>query len=230
MTLNEATYRILSVYRAKHKITDNVSTRLVKSWINSVRALLVKQKLDTIISPIDEALLQSLGPVELEEVDSSIFPDIPTDKRMKRTIEDIPHPVMRRGDIPALVRVGPADRLEHRFKVVNYETALYSGFGKFNSKDIYAFYLDTKVYFIGKDLNYFKQLQYVDIRGIFQDPFKAARFTDPDFGDDSPYPVSSDLFERIEKYIMDYKLPAVIAGVADETANERDDIVNLPQE
>ncbi len=219
MTLNELAYRIIGLYRAKHKNTDNLSIRLIKSWINSTRALLLRQKLDKQITGIDEALVQSIGPLTLEEIDSSIFESIESLRYMKRTTTDVPEPIMRRGSIPGFVRVGPADRLETKFRVVSHEAALFSGYGKFNSKDIYCFYLDNRIYFISKDWNYFKHLDYVDVRGVFHDPL---------VGDDDPYPITGSMIEQIENYIVQNKLPLVMSGMADEVANERDDIVNLP--
>lgn len=228
MTLRELTYRIIGFYRTNYKTTDSLSERLVQSWIESTRALLVRQKLDRHITHIDEALVQSLGPIELEAVDSSVVPGIPSDRKMKRTKELIPEPVMRKGDIPGFVRVGPADRMESKFKVVSHEAALYSGSGKFNSKDIYAFYIDGKLYLLSKDWNYFKQLDYIDIRGVFQEPIKAAKFTDPDFNEDSPYPITASLIEQIEAYIQQNKLPVVMSGMSDDVANQRDNLTNLP--
>lgn len=227
MTLKELTYRIIGLYRAKYKITDSLSERLVHSWIESTRALLIRQKMDKQMTGIDEALVQSLGTIELEEVDSSIFPDMPSDRKMKRTKEEIPEPVMRRGAIPGFVRIGPADRMEYKFKIVSHEAALTSGYGKFNSKDIYAFYIDKKIYLISRDFNYFKQLDYIDIRGVFQQPIEASKFTNKEYNDEYEYPLTTSLIEQIEAYIQQNKLPAVMSGLADEQANQRDSLVNL---
>ena len=222
MTLNELIYRIIGVYRAKHKNTDNLSTRLVESWIHSTRSLIVRQRLDKEIFTIEEAYVQDLGPQELEAIDSSIVLSIPSGKVMKRTKDPIPQPVTLGKGIPGFLRVGPADRMEANFKTVSYEAALVSGYGKFNSKDIYSFYLDNHLYFISKDWNYFRQLDYVDVRGIFQDPTEAG-YTDYD----EPYPISYNIVELMEDHIIKNRLPLVISGLADETANERDDVVNL---
>ncbi len=221
MTLNELVYRIIGLYRAKHKNTDNLSTRLVESWIQSTRALIVRQRLDKEIFTIEESYVQDLGAQELEEIDSSIFAAIPSGRIMKRTKNPIPQPVTIGKGIPGFLRVGPADRMESHFKLVSYEAALVSGYGKFNSKDIYCFYMGKHLYFISKDWNYFRQLDYVDVRGIFQDPVEAGYQPDED------YPVSNAIVEMMEDHIVKNRLPMVISGLADETANERDDIVNL---
>ncbi len=224
MTLNELVYRIIGLYRAKHKNTDNLSTRLVESWIHSTRALIVRQRLDKEIFTIEEVYVQDLGAQELESVDSSIFTDTPSGKKMKRTVNSIPQPITLGKGIPGFLRVGPADRLGSSFKTVSYETALVSGYGKFNSKDIYCFYLEGHLYFISKDWNYFKQLDYVDVRGIFQNPVEAG------YDPTKNYPISSSIIEMMEDHIIKNRLPMVISGLADETANERDDIVNLSSE
>ena len=223
MTLKELVYRIIGLYRAKHKNTDNLSTRLVESWIHSTRSLIVRQRLDKEIFTIEESYVQDLGPKELEPIDSSIFPDIPSGRKMKRTKDPIPQPIVLGKGIPGFLRVGPADRMESNFKVVSYETALVSGYGKFNSRDIYCFYLENHLYFISKDWNYFRSLDYVDVRGIFQNPIEAG------YEENKPYPISYNIVELMEDHIIRNRLPLVMSGLADETANERDDIVNLPQ-
>lgn len=226
MTLKQLAYRIIGIYRANYKNTDSLSLRLVMSWIDTTRALLTRQKLDREFGGIDEALVQSLGSLELEEIDSSIFQDIPSGRKMKRTKEKVPLPIMVRNS-PGFLRVGPADRLETKFKVVNHEAALSSGYSKFNSKDIYAYYLDGHLYFISKDWNYFKQLMYVDVRGVFQNPLEAGKFTDPGFNEDSEYPIPSSMIEMIESYIVQNKLSQVMSGLSDDVANERDNLTNL---
>jgi len=227
ISLNQLAYRLIGLYRAQYKNTDSLSVRLVKDWIHSTRAMLLKQKLDKPMAIMDENVVQDLGSIELEPVDSSIVPGVPSDRFMMRTVIDIPPTIERRGAVGAFSRIGPADRLEHRFKVVTFETALVSGYGKFNNRDVYAFYLDGKVYVIARDLNSFKHLEYIDIRGVFQNPVEAAKIKNPSYTDDDGYPISRTLVDSMEEIITKTKLAFVMTPLVDKTANEEDDITNI---
>lgn len=231
ITRNSLAYRIIGLYRAQYKNTDSLSLRLVKSWIDSARALLVKQKLDKSILGIDETFVQTLAPegepVRLEEVDSSLVSSLPARRYMKRTTIDIPRVLFIRGGTPAFTRIGPVDRLEYKFKPVSYETALTSGFGKFNSKDIYCFYLDNRIYITARDLNYFKHIEYIDIKGVFHYPAEVDALNDINYNDDSPYPITPSMIDDIESIIVKTKFPFVQTGLADTLGNERDDLVNV---
>jgi hypothetical protein len=227
ISLNQLAYRLIGIYRANYKITDSLSLRLVKDWIHATRAMLLKQQFDKPLAIIDEYSVQDLGPIELELVDSSIVPAVPSDRHMMRTTVYIPPTIERRGNIGSFTRVGPADRLEHRYKVVTFETALVSGFGKFNNRDVYAFYLDGRMYLIARDLNAFKHLEYLDIRGVFQNPKEAALIKDPTSTDDDNYPISRTLVDTMEDIIAKTKFNFVITPLQDKTADEEDDITNV---
>jgi hypothetical protein len=231
VTRNSLAYRILGLYRAQHKNTDNLDIRLIKSWIDSTRALLVKQKMDKSILGIDDTFIQTLAPngnpVQLEEIDSSLLSSIPSKRYMKRTNIDIPKVLFIRGGVPAFTRIGPVDRLEYKFKPVSYETALISGFGKFNSKDIYCFYLDKRIYLMSRDLNYFKHIEYIDVKGVFHYPSEVDALNDASHDDDSPYPITPAMIEDMESIIVKTKFSFVLTGLADTVANERDDLLNV---
>lgn len=218
------------LYRTAHKETDSLSVRLIKDWIHSTRAMLVKQRLDKPMAMIDESLVQVITPVGLEEIDSSTFELEGADRKVIRTKINIPPTINRRGLVGTFSRIGPVDRLSTRYKVVTHETALISGYGKFNRRDIYAFPLDNKIYLLAKDID---PTGLLDIRGVFQNPETVpiiklddeGNVTYLPFDHDGPYPINRELIDTMEEMVVKTKFPSTIVGYQDTQANEADDIV-----
>lgn len=226
VTLNELVFRLISLYRAAHKVTDNIpSQRLIKDWIHSTRAMLLKQKFDKPFAYIDDQLTQTLKekvgesemPLRLEEVDTSQFHLFPSDRKILRTVSKIPPPINRKGMIGAFTRIGPIDRMDMKFKPVSYDTALVSGNGKFNKKDVYAFTLDGHIYLVSKVM---PTLALLDVRGVFQNPEQVLGFTD-----ESPYPINRELVDDLERIIVQTKLQTTLVGYKDTIADDTDNLV-----
>lgn len=224
ISLNQLAYRLASLYRATYKDTDSVPIELFKDWIHTTRAFLLKQRLVKPFSHYSQSVIQTLGPVELEPVDSSIFSDISSDKFMLRTLRNVPYAINTPGNSEAFMRIGPADRLNVKYKHVSYDTALYSGHGKFNSRDIHSFRIDEKIYIISRDLEAFKRLEYLDIHGIFQNPEQAAIFKNPEWTHDDEYPIDRHLIDDMENIITQTKFPLIMQGVKDPLSNKTDTI------
>lgn len=224
ITLNQLAYRLATLYRSTYKVTDSISIELFKEWIHSTRALLLKQRLQKPFSHYSQSIIQTLGPVELESVDSSIFTDILAEKYMLRTKRTIPLAINIPGNNEAFIRIGPADRLGVRYKYVSYDTALYSGNGKFNSRDVHVFRIDEHLYIISRDLEAFKGLQYIDVHGIFQNPEQAAIFKNPDWTHDDEYPVDRHLIDDMENIITQSKFPLIMQGTKDPLSTETDNL------
>lgn len=222
-TLNELTYRLIQLYRSNYKIDDSVPVELFEDWIHSTRAMLLKQRLSKPFTHYSQAIIQTLGPVELEQVESSIAGDT-SGKYMLRTVRDIPLPINTPGNLGAFTRIGPADRADNKFKLVSYDTALFSGYGKFNSKDIHAFMLDGKIYITARNLEVYKLIEKIDIHGVFANPVSAALFKNPDWTRDHDYPVDKHLIDDMENIITKTKYPFILEGITDPFNNAKDDL------
>lgn len=227
ITLNQLVFRIIKLYRAAHKNTDEIpSERMIKDWIHSTRAMLLKQRLSKPFVYIDDQLVQTvrdtknseLVPLALEEVDSSQFGNVvPSGTKMLRTKSVIPPTINRRGEIGTFTRIGSVDRLDTTFKLVSHETALVSGNGKFNKKDIYTFLLESRIYLKSRVIIPFVML---DVKGVFQNPTQILGFSD-----DGHYPINRDIVDDLENIIVQSKFPTTLIGYKDTVANEADDLV-----
>lgn len=227
VTLNQIAYSIFESVRGKIGDDDNISIDQIKDMVHNTRALLLKQKFDKNIRLIDDAYTQSIGPVEVEQVDSSIHPDIPSDKYLLRTVVDIPPTIDRRNYEGTFTRIGPAERKSHKFNLVSYDRAIWSGNGRFNRNEVFAFPLDSRIYLISNSI-YHKPVQYIDIIGVFENPTQVAMFTDKQgeslYSDESQYPVSRSLRDQIEQIILQRVIPQ--SAVPSDVVNDSTDTID----
>ena len=226
ISLNDIAYDILEMYRDKIKDTDEIDIRQIKFWIQEVRALLLKRKFDKPMSTIDEAYVQDLGAIKIEHIDSSAKSNIYSKKYEARTNIAIPITIERSGHSGTFTRIGAADRLISSFNVVSYERALVSGNGKFNTKDIFAYPKDDRIYFISKNPDSYIGLMYVNIRGVFVNPQAVFDIINPNHTDnDKDYPVNVTLVDEIKNFILTRDFKLTFARPADEILNERNEII-----
>ena len=225
MTLDEAAYRVRRFYRTHYKETDELDIRYVYNWVVTTRARLLKQRLDKPMATIDNNFVQDLGPVELELVDSSICRDLPSPlyahKKILRTKLDIPPTLDRSGHTGTFTRIGPADMLTTNYKVLDYDDVFYYGNGKFNSNDICAFPLGSRIYLYSKGQQQFN-IKYIDVRGVFLDPRDAALFKNSTWTEADEFPMNESLIDDMENMIKQEKILFNIPK--DTTSNSSNDI------
>jgi len=228
ITLNIIAFNIFENLRANIGDDDSISIDQIKDEIHSVRAMQLKQKFDKAPLYIDSTFSQTLGPIEIEQVDSSIVTGVPAGKFMYRTKRDIPQTVERKHQEGTFLRIGPADRLNEKYHLVSYARALKSGNGRFNRDTIYVFIADERIYIISNG-ELHGEVQRIDIIGIFQNPRDVALFKDSNgdslYSDDARYPISRSIVPDLEKIVLD-RIKSQIAPPADEVNNSRDDIKN----
>lgn len=205
VTLNEIAFSIHETVRGKLSDDDNISIDQIKDMVHSTRARLLKQKFDQNLRVIDDVFTQSLGAIEVDQVDSSIHPDISSDKWMLRSLLEIPETVDRRNYEGTFTRIGPAERKSHKFNLVSYDRAIHSGHGRFNRNEVYAFLLDSKIYLMSNSI-YHKPINFIDVIGVFQNPTQVAMFKDSDgdslYSDDGRYPISRAMRDSLESIII----------------------------
>ena len=97
--------------------------------------------------------------------------------------------------------------------------ALVFGNGKFNTNNIAAFYDNKKIKL--KSTNpLLGGVEYINIRGIFENPTDLRAFTLPDgthcYNVDSQYPISAELIDYLHGDIIKYKLQLLVNTVNDK--------------
>lgn len=202
VTLNQIAYGLFEEVRQTISDDTDIDLRQIKDMIHNVRATLLKQKFDKNVRVIDDVFTQNLGALKLEAVDSSLHSTITSGRYVFRTVEELPPTIERRNYEGTITRVGPADQLATSYNLVSYERALYSGNGRFNKDMIFAFLKDNKIHVISNSGAFHKAVQFIDVRGVFQNPEQVARFSDVNgssltFSDEA-YPISRNMRSTIE--------------------------------
>jgi len=110
-----------------------IDERLLKFYIHKVRAVFARNEMNKSHRTVDAALIQDLGLVELETVDSFVdelaLGNI--QHTVLRTVETIPRALELHNRL-AFTFVGPVNQIEKGFKFVDITSVPYQGNGKFN--------------------------------------------------------------------------------------------------
>jgi hypothetical protein len=209
ITLNQIAYGIFEIARIKLSDDDDISIDLIKDYVHSTRARLLEQKFNKNARIIEDVYTQSLGPIEIEAVDSSLHPTLKSGRYMFRTIEEIPATIDRKNYEGTFVRIGPADQLGVEYNLVSYNRALFSGNGRFNKDTVFCFLRDNRIYLISNSGLIHKGIQFIDVIGVFENPSQVARFKDSNgnslYSDSGRYPVSRTLADDIQNVIFKEK-------------------------
>lgn len=231
-SLNQIVWELIELYRQNYKVTDSIDERLFLAWIQSTRAKLIKQRLDENMRLPDEHWVQDLGYVEMEKVDSSVYTGIPSEKYILRSVKSIPWTIHYKGDPGGFTRIGPADKLGINYRLVSYERALVSGNGKFNTDQVYAYLDGDKLCLISKS-NIHKQLKYINVKGIFQNPIDAYEFKNGvgTYNWDYEYPISDSLMNDLKNIIVKENFNFIMVPIDDKKPDSVDNVTRpAPEE
>jgi len=225
-TLNEIRYGIYDKLRLNSSDDDDLSLDEIEYEIRNTRSQFLRNELNRNRS-VDPALIQSLGCLELEIVDSSECCSVTSDCSILRTKLEIPKTIELHHKT-GLTRVGPVDRMGESYSLIEEDQATYAGNGKYNRQKTFTFLgADNKLYVFSKDGNFTRYLKYINAKGIFEDPSKVAPFTDCStgsscFSKDDPYPVSSWMINSIEAEVIN-KFAKSLALPVDNSNNAASD-------
>lgn len=198
MTLNEIVYSIFD--RVKPYLTDDseLTEELIAHDIIAERADLIKKSLKG-NAMYDDALVQEICCLELEEVDASTCPDVTVGCNVLRTILELPQEIL-------FTRIGPINFTKKGFTIVPYEQSHFSGNGRFNNKEIFAYSRNNHLYLFSKDPNLFL-LEKINVRGIFENPAALSGYdncnsNEPCYTEDSQYPMPAWMEKWIKEYLF----------------------------
>lgn len=238
-TLNEASYNILNILRGGRSFdNDPFSIEQIKYTIGYYRALLVRRDLER--EGRTEELEQDLGFVSLEVVDPTEGTMFGMDNLVLRTSGDIPEPV-RLKDRIGITAVYAPDRAV-AYPVIDYRMNRFQKYNKYTDKVARSFYLNKKVHIIGTSLmtnlsdlilatktldeipleELTTQPMFCVVRGIFENPVAAWEFAHPDeeWSDDtSPYPLPSDMEQRIAQSLISGEFKVLSQTPIDKVAD-----------
>jgi hypothetical protein len=230
ITLNDIIYRMYEQLRAFPNISDSIDVREFANWTMTYRAKVLRQKIDKYsINQMDESYVQDLGAVGLEIVDSSTHDVLETNHNIVRTKIDLPLPIETSKGLGLYTRISPADRLEQRFKLINFDSLPFVGSGRFNSHEVFASQYGKRIYIYSKDPSFF-EMKFINVRGVFSNPLEAMLFINPIQTIDqlyaNEYPVNASMVEDIIMTAVTTLYKFNVSGFEDKINNQSDDLVN----
>ena len=217
MTLNEGTYKILEVLNRTKSDDSDIDEREIKFAIHNQRALWLRNELNK-NRTIDPNVIQDLGCVQLEVADTAECCDITTGCSILRTTLEIPNTIELHNE--TALWVSPVDKLNYPFSFVSYDRAKWVGNGTFSQNNIFAFLNNSRIYIIsGNDEH--KYMKYINIRGVFENPTEAGRFSDCTgsacYTDTDEYPLNRWMWTYIQMEVIKEMLPKLLQMPSDNS-------------
>ena len=227
MTLNELIYDIWELITPFISDDSEYTDRQFAFWIKTNRAQLIRNEYNKKLRSTDPSMVQDLGCLELEVADRADCCDISDGCTVLRTKQELPKPIELHNS-QLITRVGDIDKISISYDFVPYETAVYSGNGKFNKNRIFAFWMNNRIYIVSKcKMNL--MMEHINVRGVFQDPEKVSKFNQcdgtPCYTKDSEYPLNAWMWDYIKTMIVNTNLKISTQAVGDGENNAKADNV-----
>ena len=235
-TLNTITEDLLKIVRgSKVSESETISKRQIEDWVHQYRAVLLKQSIDKNHYPNPD-FIQELAFLELEQVRvegtgtgaSLTFPytfDFPLqsgerlegDQYLLRTRLDLPKTV-NFNHKSGFTWIGTVDGTE--FQYIPQYRHIWQKYKKYANSETLVFLKDNKLYFTNDD----PDIDYITIRGIFENPMEVGRFVNPNtdlpYSDiDTPYPIPNHMLDPLKKMILKTEL-GIIAESPSDSKND----------
>lgn len=208
---------------AVNSVESSFSYELYTDLINGQRSLWLRNEYNKNRS-VDPNVIQTLRCLELElvnPIDCCIT--VPTGCKVLRTTRQIPNTIefyFTKG----IVSVGPANIMKPRYVLVDYSRIPYVGHGRTTQNAIYTFLYDGYLYVISRNQSH-KLLQYLTVRGLFEDPTMLGDFIDCNnetcWSPAEPYPINMWMWEYIKPIIVQQLLQKGMYAMDD--SNNADD-------
>ena len=217
MTLDEIAYNLLNSFRGGRSSQDeNISIDQIKFNIKHYRAVFIRRDFAR-NGLITRHLEQDLKCVQLEQVDLSKCCDILLKCPAYRSKKKLPRTV-RFNFEEAITYVGDISGLG-RFQMIKPYEVNYISADKFTGNNTKAYMIEDYLYVLNP-----KGADYVNVRGVFEDPEEVAKFIDcggqPCYSDASPFPMPMDMVQAITQGMMNGEL-RLLAGTFSDTAADR---------
>lgn len=221
---NEIVYSIFEVLRAHLADDEDIDVRQLESFVKDYRADFLKQRFDKDPFNIDSSCIQNTGVLSVIKEDSSSLSGSLSGKYLMRTTLAVPNTIRRTGRVGTLLHIGSADKIDTSFTITDYETAIESGYGRFNRDEIFAFPYNGYIYFYSRGDD-FKTIYNVIVRGVFTDPEEVYNLDNTTlYTGDENYYTPRDLKRYIETSILKDKYGILINPPVDKINDAVNDI------
>lgn len=217
MTLDEIAYNLLNSFRGGRASQDElISLDQIKFNIKHYRAVFIRRDYAR-NGLVTRHLEQDLRCVQLERVDLSKCCNIHIDCPAWRSVKKIPRTV-RFNFEEAITYVGDVTGTGRIPMIKPYEVAFIAA-DKYTGRNMKAYMIEDYLYILNN-----KGADYVNVRGIFENPEDVSMFTDcgglPCYTDDSPFPMPMDMVQAINAGMMSGEL-RLLSGTFSDTMADR---------
>jgi len=212
-SLNEIAYNLLNTMRGGRSSQEEyLSLEQIKFAIKYYRTLFIRRDFYRNKNRF-RMFEQDLGIVDVSMYDTAESNVEESLVQMLRTDDRIPTPV-RLKEWEGLTFVGGIDKSGKPIPVIDAHRNYWQKFNKYTANQPEAFYRDGYVYLRNVD-----NLDVINIRGVFEDPEEVHDFTHQNgldlYDDSSPFPISSDMLQRITQGMINGELSVLIQTTND---------------
>ena len=217
MTLHEIAYNLLNLVRGGRSNHDeHISLDQLKFNIKHYRALFIRSDYAR-NGFVSRHIEQDLGCIQLEIVDASKCCNLPVECIVYKTKQPIPKTV-RFNFEEAITHVGDVTGFG-TIPMINSNTIKYLTYDKYTNKKMKAYMIEDFLYIYNAE-----GLEYINIRGVFEDPEDVSKFGDCAgkgcYDDNVAFPIPLDMISQINTGILAGELKMLV-GTSSDTENDR---------
>ena len=217
MTLHEIAYNLLNLVRGGRSSHDeHISLDQLKFNIKHYRAMFIRRDYAR-NGFTSRHIEQDLGCIRLEKVDASKCCSLPVACSVYKTMQPIPKTV-RFNFEEAITHVGDVTGLG-TIPIVNSNTIKFLPYDTYTKGKYKAYMIEDFLYIYNAE-----GLEYINIRGVFEDPTDVAKFGDCAgsgcYNEASDFPIPMDMISQINTGILAGELKMLVSTVTD-TENDR---------
>lgn len=196
---------LLIVRGASISQSEPISKRQLEDWVHQYRAFLLKRDLDQ-KKMINPDYIQEIPNLKTTLVVGSGDNDISSDTYISKSDDKLPK-TLDLNHKSGIVYVGTI--LGDQIQLVPYNRFKLQKYRKYTGKDKIAFLRNQYLYIHNNEL-----LDYVNVRGVFENPLELTDFNDEDYR--ANYPLPMDKVNTVKQLILSKELGMEIQSFTDD--------------
>jgi len=219
VSLDKIVHDLLLIIRGSNvSQSEPISTRQIEEWAHQYRAVLLKRDLDKNRMPNPD-YIQEIPNLALSSIEGSEANDIGSDCYIFRSTLQLPK-ALDLSKKSGITYVGTI--LGVQIQMVPYNRFRWQEYKKYTSHDKLAFLRNQYMYVSNNTL-----LEYINVRGVFENPLELTAFNDVDYREN--YPIPMDKIPALKEMILQKEL-GLMAKVPTDDKNDSDHAVSAQVE
>lgn len=188
--------------------SEPISKRQIEDWVHQYRALLLKRDIDKGYA-MNPDYIQEVPNRELESILGSEDNNISSECYIFRTKEQLPKAIDTKKYNGGITYIGTI--LGNQIQLLGYNRFQVHKNRKYTGGDLVAFIRNQYVYVSNNEL-----LEYINIRGIFENPLELSNLTNIDIDYRFNYPIPMDKISTLKQMILQGELGIESQSFSDE--------------